>query len=203
VIDWPEHIERVPVLAAFPPSLCEAVRLRVLSSGAILFASGTRPRSMHVVTGGEVCLVRRSVSGADIVLQRARRGFLAEASLDQSQYHCDAVAATDATVLVFAIQAFLHALDDPSFRHVWMAHLSGELRRMRAQAERLSLKTAEARIVHYIESEGEDGSLILSRPKKEWAAEIGLTHEALYRALARMVERGKLVIDGARICMRG
>ena len=202
VIDWLEHIERVPILAAFPPSLRETARLRDLTPGAILFASSTRPRNMHVVSSGEVCLMRRSALGAEIVLQRARRGFLAEASLDQTEYHCDAIAMTSATVLLIAIHSFRRALDDPSFQQMWMAHLSQELRRVRAQAERLSLNTAEARIVHYIAAEGTDGGLLLSHSKKEWAAELGLTHEALYRALARMVERGKLVIDGARMRMR-
>ena len=145
--------------------------------------------------------MRRSASGTEIVLQRARRSFLAEASLDQPEYHCDAVAATDATVLSIPRQAFRRALDDPAFRLVWMSHLSHELRRMRAQAERLSLKTAEGRIVHYIETEGRDGSLVLEYTKKEWAAEIGLTHEALYRALARMVARGTLAIDAGRISL--
>ena len=202
VIDWPEHIERVPILAAFPRSLRDTVRLRDLAPGAMLFASSMRPRNMHVVISGEVCLMRRSAQGAEIVLQRARRGFLAEASLDQTEYHCDAIATTSAAVLQIAINSFRRALDDSSFQHIWTAHLSQELRRVRAQAERLSLKTAEARIVHYIAAEGTDGGFLLSHTKKEWAAELGLTHEALYRALARMAERGKLVIDGARMRMR-
>ncbi|WP_230646797.1 cyclic nucleotide-binding domain-containing protein [Bradyrhizobium sp. Leaf401] len=38
---------------------------------------------MFFVLSGEVRLVRRSRSGGEVVLQRTRHGFLAEASLDQ------------------------------------------------------------------------------------------------------------------------
>jgi CRP-like cAMP-binding protein len=73
-----------------------------------------------------------------------------------------------------------------------MAHLAYELRRVRAQTERMALKTAEARILHYVEAEGSDGSIVLRRSKKDWANELGLTHEALYRALARMERSGSI-----------
>ena len=46
------------------------------------------------------------------------------------------------------------------------------------------------RILHYVEAEGRDGSIILHRSKKDSANELGLTHEALYRALARMERCG-------------
>jgi hypothetical protein len=51
----------------------------------------------------------------------------------------------------------------------------------RSQCERLALNSAADRIEHYIESEGRDGRLELKRTRKAWAAELGLTHEALKR----------------------
>lgn len=50
---------------------------------------------------------------------------------------------------------------------------------MRANAERLSLRTARERVLHFIETEGERGVVNLGQSKKDWAAELGLTHEAL------------------------
>lgn len=61
----------------------------------------------------------------------------------------------------------------------------------------MSLKTVRGRIVHYIESEGDSGSLTMRQTKKDWAAELGLTHEALYRALAAMRRCGQLEVDDA------
>lgn len=157
---------------------------------------------MHFVVSGEVHLVRQSLAGAQVVLQRARKGFLAEASLDQAAYHCDAVAVLPSELVTLPRKAFLEALAVDAFRSRWIAHLARELRRVRAQAERMSLKTAQERIVHYIETEGSDGAIVLSQSKKDWAAELGLTHEALYRALARMERAGQIDVDGAALSVR-
>ncbi len=73
---------------------------------------------------------------------------------------------------------------------------------MRAQSERLSLKTARERIIHFIEIEGASGTVDLEQSKKDWAAELGLTHEALYRALAQMEKCGELTVERSRLTLR-
>lgn len=170
-----------------------------LAQSARLFNRGDHPRAMYFVLSGEVRLVRHSKAGGEIVLQRTRQGFLAEASLDQKSYHCDAVAAVPSKILAIPRKAFADALAAESFRMCWIGHLARELRRVRAQAERLSLKTARERIVHCIETEGDGGSLTLSQSKKDWASELGLTHEALYRTLTEMQKLGLLAVDGAKL----
>jgi len=99
-------------------------------------------------------------------------------------------------------KAFIEALADEGFRNRWIGHLARELRRVRAQAERMSLRTAQERIIHYIVTEGENGSILLSHSKKDWAAELGLTHEALYRALVRMERSGQISVDGTAVSIR-
>lgn len=183
-------LERIsPLLAALPERIRRSARKQAAPKAARLFTRGDRPQAMFFVICGEVHLVRSSLTGDQIVLQRAQGGFLAEASLDQARYHCDAIAVRPSELLAIPRKAFHEALADETFAKVWMAHLAGELRRVRAQTERMALKTAEARILHYVEAEGSDGAIILRCSRKDWANELGLTHEALYRALARM-ERG-------------
>lgn len=157
---------------------------------------------MFFVLDGEVRLLRRSRSGDDVILQRARKGFLAEASLDQASYHCDAVAAQNSSLLAIDRKAFADALGRPEIRDIWCGQLARELRNVRAQSERLSLKTARDRIAHFIETEGEGGMVELGRSKKDWAAELGITHEALYRAMARMEQAGELLVSGTRLRLR-
>ncbi len=143
------------------------------------------------VLDGEVRLVRRSRNGAEIVLQRAYAGFVGEASLDSSRYHCDAVAATASRLLALPIDPFREALrKDEKFRAFWMTRLAREVRSLRAQSERLSLRSAADRIKHYIEAEGSNGRVELRQTRKAWAAELGLTHEALYRTLANLQQTG-------------
>lgn len=157
---------------------------------------------MYFVLSGEVHLVRQSLAGNSVVLQRTHQGFLAEASLDQAAYHCDAVAVRPAKLLLVPRKHFSEALGNERFRSQWITHLARELRRIRAQSERMSLKTAQERIVHYLETEGNGGAITLTQSKKDWAAELGLTHEAIYRALARMERSGQISIDGSSIALR-
>ncbi|MGE0035527.1 MAG: Crp/Fnr family transcriptional regulator [Xanthobacteraceae bacterium] len=201
-VDWPALERASPLLAVLPPSARRAARAVHLPKSARLFSRGDRPGAMYFVVSGEVHLVRLSPTGSEIVLQRARQGFLAEASLDQAAYHCDAVTVLPSELLMLPRKTFLEALAADGFRSRWIAHLARELRRVRAQAERLSLRTAQERIVHYLETEGNDGSIRLNQSKKDWAAELGLTHEALYRTLARMERCGRIHIDGASLSIR-
>jgi CRP-like cAMP-binding protein len=98
--------------------------------------------------------------------------------------------------------AFRQALAaDERFRAAWTKHLAGEIRRLRAQCERLALKGAPERIVHYIESEGAQGAIELRQSLKSWALDLGLTHEALYRAIARMKRSGEISVEGARLTL--
>jgi CRP-like cAMP-binding protein len=90
-------------------------------------------------------------------------------------------------------------LEEEHFAAAWRSELSRELRRLRAQCERLSLKSARERIIHYIETEGENGALTLTQTKKQWATELGLTHEALYRTLSDMANSGSMRVDGKKI----
>ena len=201
-LDWKSLARESPLLAALPGSARRLTRILELQRQSAIFGRGDRPQAMFFVLSGEVRLLRRSKTGGEVVLQRTRRGFLAEASLDQLTYHCDAVVAVPTRLLAIQRRAFTDALDVEGFRDRWIAHLARELRKMRAHAERLSLKTARERIVHFIETEGEAGLFDLSQSKKDWAAELGLTHEALYRTLAQMQKRGEIKVEQSRLTLR-
>ena len=201
--DWPILAADHPELAHIPPALRDAARLRAFAAGDTLFHQGERPKSMYCILAGEVRLLRRSREGGEVILQRSRGGFFAEASLESKAYHCDAEAVAAGRLLAFPVRAFREALEGgAAFRNAWMALLAREVRTLRARCERLSLHGAEARILHAIESEGKAGTLVLAQSRKAWAAELGLTHEALYRALARLQAAGALAVDGARLTLR-
>lgn len=190
-----------PLMAALPTRLQTALRRLQVAAGDHLFRRGERPNALYFVLAGEIHLVRLSRAGHEIVLQRARRGFVAEASLDQSAYHCDGIARCPTDLLRLPRAAFRSALTDETFRSGWIEHLTRELRRARAQAERLSLRSARERIVHYIETEGANGRVELTVTRKDWATELGLTHEALYRALASMRKADELRAAGSALAL--
>lgn len=187
----------LPLPGEIPAALRDAAVSLRLASGERLFSIGERPRRMFYVIDGEVRLTRASHAGGETILQRSHRGFIAEASIEFSSYHCDASAAAASTVLAFPLGLFRQLLDgDPGFRAAWTALLAHEVRRLRARCERLSLKSAEARILHYLETEAGNGEGARVPSRKAWAAELGLSHEALYRTLARLQKAGSIQVDG-------
>jgi CRP-like cAMP-binding protein len=190
-------------LGFLPRALLAQARCVKVDTGTVLFHLGEQPALLYYVLDGEIALLRHSIRGQAIVLQRARRGLLAEASVESRRYHCDGVARVPSRVCTLPLGALRRALaEDAAFAAAWARHLAGEIRRLRARAERLQLHGAEARIVHYLESEGVEGAVELDQPLKSWALELGLTHEALYRALARMTRAGRLLRTGSRLRLR-
>jgi CRP-like cAMP-binding protein len=191
-----------PGLAFLPPRLLARARRLEFEAGEVLFRTGDRPDRLYFVVDGELLLVRHSRAGQQVVLQRARAGFLAEASVESRQYHCDGMVKSRAIAYAFPMAGFRKALAaNERFRVTWTRHLGGEIQRLRARCERLALHSAPERIVHYIESEGENGEIELAQSLKSWALDLGLTHEALYRAIARMKGSGEISVQGSRLTL--
>lgn len=200
---WSRLARQHPILATVPGPLRSASSQQEFAVGDVLFRRGARPGGVLFVVTGELRLVRHTAEGQQIILQRSRGGFLAEASLESKTYHCDILAAEDGNLVFFPILDFRQALEDShEFRQVWMSRLAGEVRRLRAQNERLHLNKAVDRVVHYLESEGKEGKVRLTQSRKAWAAELGLSHEALYRTLARMEASGSISVQGEEIRLR-
>ncbi|MFM2074435.1 MAG: hypothetical protein RJB34_740 [Pseudomonadota bacterium] len=190
------------LLDLLPPALwvdCEPLHAR---KGERLFAKGQRPRHLFWVHVGQVVLERPTVNGGTVVLQRTHQGFVSEASLQSPRYHCDAVVVVDAHITRVPVPALLQALThDPAFALRWIAMLNQEVRRLRLQCERLNLKGVQARVLHWLETEGTGGCCAVTAGYKSLAAELGVSHEALYRALAEMVDVGLVLREPERLCL--
>jgi CRP-like cAMP-binding protein len=155
---------------------------------------------MFYVAGGEVVLQRAGSHGENVVLQRARQGFVAEASLQSSKYHCDAVVTVSGAIVSLPIEPIKQALlADPAFAMRWIGMLNQELVRLRLQCERLSIKGVRHRLFHLIETEGQGGRLPLGAGLKSMASELGVTHEALYRTVAELENQGLLRREDGQI----
>ena len=104
--EWVVLIKAHPELAALPADLRRHADHIVAAAGVPVFRLGERPARFLWVLEGQVRLVRRSRNGAEIVLQRAHSGFVAEASVESHRYHCDAVAVVDSQLLGFPYRTF-------------------------------------------------------------------------------------------------
>lgn len=176
-----------------------------VAKGDWVFRKGEAVHSVFFVLVGEVHLSRFSRSGSEITLHRAGpRQFFAEAALNAARYQCNAIASRDSTVLAFPAPGVRKLLgQDPVFAREWSAVLARELHSARARLERLALKSAAERVVHYLQTEGtgDHFEVRLHGTVKDLAQELGLTHEALYRTLARLKRERIVRQDGGTLSL--
>lgn len=159
-------------------------RAHSVKEGAFLFHRGDPVESVMVITAGVVELLRHQPSGQALVLQRAQAAaVVAEASMFAESYHCDAVAATPATVHAIPRQDVRDRLRQQSeLVEAWAAYLAQEVQNVRLRSEILTLRTVAARLDAWLDWHPEPVA------KGEWksvAAQIGVSPEALYRELAK------------------
>ncbi len=186
-------------------SLLEPLRLRRshrrLSAGETLFATGESVAEMFLVERGRVDLIRHMPDGNAIRLQTAGDGaLLAEASLFSDTYHCDAEAAEETALLAFPKPAVLGALKaNPDTALALLGHFAGRLQALRAQTALFGIRSAQERVLAWLQLQpSEAGNVAIDRPWKQVAGELGLTHEAVYRALASLERERKIErLDGA------
>ena len=182
-----------PLKALLPPAVLALCTLKSLKKNTLLFKTGKKPEWMFFVLSGEVTLERLSQHGDPVVLQRTRHGFVSEASLQSPKYHCDAVVVAEAVIIQIPIQTLADALStDPDFAGRWINMLNQEVKRLRLQCERLSMKSVKDKVLHLINTEGQNGKYQVNTGLKSLAGELGITHEALYRTLAAL-EKSKTI----------
>jgi CRP/FNR family transcriptional regulator, dissimilatory nitrate respiration regulator len=184
-------------------SVRAAATERRLKPGQTLFHTGSKSAGFYEVVSGTVRLVRVDRSGREAVLQVASAGeTVAEASLFSSTYHCDAIAATEAVVRLYPKITVLAELQrDPRTALSFAAMLARQVMTLRTRLERRNIHSARDRIRHFLTvNVGADGrTVVLPGTLKELAADLGLTHEALYRTLARMEADSEIIRAGTMI----
>ena len=184
------------------PAAVRAVAFeRKLKAGEALFRLGDKATGFYEVVSGRVRLVRVDRVGRETVLHIAGPAeTLAEASLFSGQYHCDAVASSDATVRVYPKRQVVSVFEkDPKALKTFTAMLAHQVMSLRTRLQQRNIRSARERVRQFLALNiGPDGrSVELHGTVKDLAAEIGLTHEALYRALAALERAGRLAPPGS------
>ena len=160
---------------------------RHLRKDETLFRQGERPFAVFLVRSGVVSLIRHTEAGRKVPLFRAKPGdTLAEASIFSDAYHCDCIAERDCVLMAFDKQAILHAMScDPGFSVALVRRLAGQVQSYRRRLELLAIGSAKERVLAGLSDGWLAGSVIA------FSGDLGLTHEATYRALAELVKEGR------------
>ena len=172
-----------------PPS---ALGRQEAKKGATLFRRNDPATAMYYVHQGQVDLLRFTGQGDDVVIHRAQAGeTFAEAAIFSNAYHCDAVAAADVEIVRIGKSAVLERMQaDPDFAMAIAARFAGQIQNYRRRLEILAIRDARHRVFAAVADGMMSGSI------KSLAAQIGLTHEAVYRALSALARSGKLIKSG-------
>ncbi len=186
----------VTALAWLPSAVEARATVRVLAAGEALFRQGDKTFAVFAVERGRLRLIRHAIDSRPVVLHSARAGeTFAEAALFAPAYQCDAVAAQASRVRIYPKRVVLAALRrDPALGERFMALLAHQIHALRARLEERNIRSATARVLHHIAlAAGPDGrTMTLNGPVIELAAELGLSHEVLYRTLGALERAGKI-----------
>jgi CRP-like cAMP-binding protein len=181
-------------------------RVRELATGEMLFRQGDKADAIFEIERGRLRMIRNTVASHPVVLHTARAGeFFAEAALFASTYHCDAAAAAVSRVRIYPKRELLAAFrSEPALSERFMALLAHQILALRAQLEERNIRSARERVLHHLAlAAGPDGrAMPLEGTLLDLAAEIGLTHEALYRTLAALEKEGAIRRTRAGIALR-
>jgi CRP-like cAMP-binding protein len=180
---------------------------RKLKAGETLFRLGDKTGGLYEIVSGGVRLARVDRSGREVVLYVAGAGeTIAEASLFSPHYHCDAIASTDAVVRLYPRAAVLSAFEtEPKSAQAFAATLARQVMGLRTRIEQRNIRSARERVRHYLSVNADtDGrGVALPGTLKDLAAELGLTHEALYRTLAVLERAGEIKRAKGKILLIG
>ena len=195
----------MPVKDWLPAAARAAAIERKLKAGEPLFHLGDKTAGLAEVVAGRVRLTRVDRSGRETVLYVAGPGeTIAEASLFSPAYHCDAIAGTDAVVRIYPKPAVLAAFaKDPKAAQAFSATLAHQVMSLRTRLAQRDIRSARERLRHFLalNTSADGRSVTLRGTLKELAAELGLTHEALYRTLATLERAGEIRRAGGKITL--
>lgn len=189
-----------------PAALRAIAQAKTCAKESWVFRKGDTAQAVYMVVDGEIRLSRFASDGSEIVLHRAGRGdFFAEAALNAPRYHCNAIASGPTSLLAFPKERMRALLArDAVFAGEWIALLARHLHRARARVERVALRSAAERVLHYLNTEGRGPrcEVVIAGSIKDLARELGLTHESLYRTLARLEQQGVIVREEGRLRLK-
>jgi CRP-like cAMP-binding protein len=154
-----------------------------IKKGATLFRQGDESRAMYFIHCGAVSLIRHTEAGQKVTLFRAKAGdTIAEPSIFSEDYHCDAVAEQQSTVSTFDKETVLARMtEDSAFAAALVKRLAGQVQTYRRRLELLAIRSATEWVLAGLADGRLTGTVL------EFAAELGLSNEVVYRALAKLV----------------
>lgn len=179
-----------------------APTVRRVAADAALFRQGDPTFGFFRLVSGRIRLIRVTPSGTQVPMHTVRPGELfAEASIFSARYHCDAIAMRACEVLVYSKAELTRRLKEQR-DDLWTfaSQLAHRVQDLRTGLEMRQIRSATERVLRSLQLRcGASDTWKMDGTLKQFAEEIGLTHEALYRALARLECDGRITRSNGEI----
>ena len=177
--------------------------VRFLKKEELLFVQGDLANHICAVKEGCIKLVRYTIEGCSVTIHTAYAGeSFAEAALFSETYHCNADAVLPSTVLCYPKNQVLEILQTNTEKYKnYIALLTSQVHALRTRLELQSIRSARQRIFQSLLLQADPKTLEtkIRGSYKDMAHELGLTHESLYRTLAKLEKGGIIQRKGSCI----
>ena len=190
-----------------PEFLRNKVVRQSLVAGETLFAQENEATRFYVVTEGRIRLLRY-LEGGKVSTFEIVRPFqtLAEMALFADIYPCTAIAEIDSEVIVYPKAELLEVLrTHPELAVDFISMLVSKIQSLKFRLELRDIKIAHERVLHYLRqlvNFPEETTVVLDRPLKDIAEDIGFTPETLSRALIRLETDGAIARSDRTITLQ-
>lgn len=165
--------------------------------------ANTKEHRLLVLNRGSAKIVRTSKDGREQILRTLKVGdYIGEMSVFNDQPSASDVIATEDSSFCMLDQAHLRELlaSKPKLAFRLLADLSARLERVETYAESLGLTPASERLyTFFVEQAAGRKSFVLSDPKKDLAAHLGITPETLSRTLNKLESEKRISVSGKEI----
>jgi CRP/FNR family transcriptional regulator, cyclic AMP receptor protein len=181
--------------------------VRRLARGQILFTEGEPTEHLFVIRAGRLRVMVGSPRGEQLVLAVLTSGdVLGEVSVLDGQPRSAGVDAVEATELlaVPAVHVRRTLIENPTALMAVAVQLAGAMRRLTDSAADLVFLDVPRRLAKLLFSEAvpaDDGTAVceLNMSQSGVAARLGATRQSLNRALADLVRRSWITVDGTSV----
>lgn len=167
--------------------------LQQVPTGSQLFCLGDECKHYVVVQSGTVRVELLSVAGQQLLLYRIEAGqscvMTTSCLLGDDQYHAQAIAETDVTMILIPQKIFRVQIENQSeFRDFVFDNFSVRLAAMIKRTTELATQTIDQRLAAALLAHAGDGSSV-SLTHQQLAIEIGSAREVISRRLAQFEKK--------------
>jgi CRP/FNR family transcriptional regulator, dissimilatory nitrate respiration regulator len=191
---------------SLPSGLRNTVTFQSLTAGQALYQQGDPAQTFFIVASGRIKVVRYLDTDKMSTLLTVHPGeSLGEIALFAEAYPSAAIAEVPSRVIAYPKQALLSALRSyPNLAENLMAMLVHRVQTLKIRLEIRDVRASHERVLRYLQYIAESGdrtTIVIDRPFKEIAIDLGLTPETLSRALARLERDGRITRQQQQITL--